>query len=379
MENLETKIAALQAQLDNANKVGESVEGLKSELAEKQAAIANLDASVKEQAEEIKSLRKSLETSARKTLGQILREKKAYIEEKMASGANRFSVEVKAAGDFAAANIVNNTLSLQLDTNVAAPARPAFAGIDVLGISPRTADKLSWVEADMTEAVGYVGELIGNTNKTTGVLTQVNRNFAKLVTQVAISTEMVDWLEFLVDWVENEGKNIVLNKFDAELFKGDSASGHIYGLVSNNTPFAAQATGVADANIKDVITQAISQAKKNGRNADVVFCSYASEWKLRNIKDADGNYIYNPESGMIGQVRVHPTINLTDDQLIVMDRACARPFAGNSYELEFARNANLDGWDVYFRLAGQQKITAAGKEGIIYVANITTAITAIAA
>lgn len=47
------------------------------------------------------------------------------------------------------------------------------------------------------------------------------------------------------------------------------------------------------------------------------------------------------------------------------------------YELELERVAGKDGWNCWLRKAFQVKVPAPEKKGVIYVANVTTEITAI--
>ena len=81
---------------------------------------------------------------------------------------------------------------------------------------------------------------------------------------------------------------------------------------------------------------------------------------------------------MLSGVRLLPTSRLSTGEILVADTNCAEVYAGNSYELEFIRNGAYDAYDVYFRKAAQTKVPTANKKGLIYVASVSTAITALA-
>ena len=105
--------------------------------------------------------------------------------------------------------------------------------------------------------------------------------------------------------------------------------------------------------------------------------SYGTLAKLRGVKNAQGNYLYNELTGMFGQVTVYPSDQLTDTELLVADSYCAEIIFAPLYELEFSRQASTDSWRVDLRRHVQVKLPTAKKNGVVYVANVSTAITSI--
>ena len=142
------------------------------------------------------------------------------------------------------------------------------------------------------------------------------------------------------------------------------------------TAFSALGT-YTDANIADVIFDAAMQAAKEGFNANAVFCTWAEYATLLNVKDKDGNRLFNQATQTIGGMRVYPNGRMDAGELLVADTGCAEVFGGRSFELEFIRNGVYDAYDVYYRRAAQVKVTTANKKGLIYVASVATAIAAI--
>ena len=182
-------------------------------------------------------------------------------------------------------------------------------------------------------------------------------------------------------WAQTEAMEFINDKVDSEVWNGagndTNAKKKIYGLKSQATAFEKVAT-YENANVGDVILDADAQAKKNGYVANVAIVSFGTEAELKGVKDANGNYIYNQLTGMFNGVRILPSAAIGADEILVADSRCARVLRRPSIEVEITRDADLDGWKVNVRKAAQTKVKAAHKKGLIYVANKTAAITAIA-
>jgi HK97 family phage major capsid protein len=171
------------------------------------------------------------------------------------------------------------------------------------------------------------------------------------------------------------------DKVDSEVWNGagndTNAKKKIYGLKNQATAFEKVGT-YANANVGDVILDAVAQAKKNGFVANVAIVSFATEAELKGIKDANGNYIYNQLTGMFGPVRILPSASIGEAEILVADSRCAKVLRRPSIEVEITRDADLDGWKVNVRKSAQTKVKTAHKKGLIYVADKAAAITAIA-
>ena len=392
-EQAQNEAAAAKAE---AAAVKAEAEAMKGELAKKdtelkeaQNNINNLDASVKEQAASIKDLKAALKGAKsvdfKTAMRNALEEKRADMQKMFDSNAKSFemTVELKdAAAIGTLTNITpNNFLGVAVDPVSYAAAPVANAFIMAFGIRPRTANKLGWIESTNQPVVDYVAELAQNTNLSDVDFYEKQRAFGKLATKMQISTEFEDWFEQLYNFCVNEGVRMIENKLDAEIAKGAGVDvtypNKIYGLVSQATAFDALAHGVTAPNIADVVMDAAAQIAMKGFSANAVFMTWADYRKLESLKDNNGNYIYDRARGMMGGIRVWQTSRLNAGELLVADTNAAEIYAGNSYELEFIRNGAYDAYDVYFRRAAQVKVTTPNAKGLIYVASVASAISAL--
>lgn len=392
-EQAQNEAAAAKAE---AAAVKAEAEAMKGELAKKdtelkeaQNNINNLDASVKEQAASIKDLKAALKGAKsvdfKTAMRNALEEKRADMQKMFDSNAKSFemTVELKdAAAIGTLTNITpNNFLGVAVDPVIYAAAPVANAFIMAFGIRPRTANKLGWIESTNQPVVDYVAELAQNTNLSDVDFYEKQRAFGKLATKMQISTEFEDWFEQLYNFCVNEGVRMIENKLDAEIAKGAGVDvtypNKIYGLVSQATAFDALAHGVTAPNIADVVMDAAAQIAMKGFSANAVFMTWADYRKLESLKDNNGNYIYDRARGMMGGIRVWQTSRLNAGELLVADTNAAEIYAGNSYELEFIRNGAYDAYDVYFRRAAQVKVTTPNAKGLIYVASVASAISAL--
>lgn len=392
-EQAKTEAQAAKAEAAAAKANAEAIKG---ELAEKenelktaQTNIDNLDASVKEQAETIKELKEALKST--KSVGfkaafrAALEEKKAEMKKLFDSKTDKFEMklELKSASSIGTSLIDDNyRLSVSDDPTIYATAPVSNAFILAFGIRPRTANKLGWVESTNTPVVDYVSELASNTNKSDVSFAEKTRAFGKLCTLMQISTEFEDWFEQLYNYCVNEGVRMIDNKLDAEIYSGagddSSYPNKIYGLQGQATAFSAlAAAAVDDATIADVILDAAAQIAKSGFNANAAFMPWAEYRQLMSVKDANGNYIFDQVRSMLGPIRIWPSTRLSSGEILVADTNAAEIYAGNGFELEFIRNGAYDAYDVYFRKAAQVKVPTANKLGLIYVADVDTAIAAL--
>ena len=399
-QSAEQAKAEAQAAKAEAAAAKAEAEAAKNELASKvaelktaQTNIDNLDASVKEQAASIKELKKALESvksvSFKSAFRAALMEKKADIEKALNSKAEKFEavLELKTAYPIGTGNVdPNNRLSVMADPTVYAAVPAANVFILAFGLRPRTANKLGWIESTNQAAVDYVTELAQNTNLSDVSFSEKTRAFGKLATLVRISTEFEDWFEQLYNYCVNQGVRMIEDKLDEEIWKGvgaDSGAGtspnKVYGLKSQATAFSALAAhSVAKANEADVIFDAVDQIGKEGFHANAAFVTWAIFRAIKSLKDDNGNYLYDKISGMLSGIKIYPTTRLSSGEILVADTNAAEVYAGNSFELEFIRNGAYDAYDVYFRKAAQTKVPTPNKKGLIYVASVATAITALA-
>ena len=373
MENMEMKQALETAQAE-----------LKAtrETAEKQAQeINNLDASIKAQQEVINDLKASIKEKKEMTFADAvkaaLEENKDKIEkmfeEKRGGSSVRMEVKLGAAGVGASA------YGTAVDTLVGSQPHTARAFLTAFGEEVVTGDKAAWLDGSYTNNADYVEELAAATDSEANA-SEVIRQFGKIATRLLLSSELNDWMGEIYNWAQNEAVEFINDKVDSEVWNGagndTNAKKKIYGLKSQATAFAKVGT-YADANVGDVILDAVAQAKKNGFVANVAICSFATEAELKGLKDNNGNYIYNQLTGVFGPVRILPSAAVGEKEILVADSRCAKVLRRPSIEVEITRDADLDGWKVNVRKSAQTKVKTGHKGGLIYIADKATAITAI--
>lgn len=354
------------------------------ETAEKQSQeINNLDESIKAQQVVIEELKASLKQKKEMTFADALKaaleENKDKIEklfaEKNAGASVRMDVKMTAAGVNAQA------YGTQVDTVVGSAPHATRAFLTAFGEEVVNGDKAAWLDGTFTNNADYVDELTAAQDSDASA-NEVIRQFGKIATRLLLSSELNDWMTEIYNWAQTEAVEFINDKVDAEVWNGagndTNAKRKIYGLKNQATAFSKLAT-YANANVGDLILDAVAQAKKNGYAANVAIVSFGTEAELKAVKDANGNYIYNQLTGMFGPVRVLPSAAVAEAEILVADSRCARVLRRPSIEVEITRDADLDGWKVNVRKSAQTKVKEAHKKGLIYVADKVTALAAIKA
>lgn len=373
MENMEMKQALETAQAElRATR----------ETAEKQAQeINNLDASIKAQQEVINDLKASIKEKKEMTFADAVkaaleenRDKiEKMFEEKRGGSSVRMEVKLGAAGVGASA------YGTAVDTLVGSQPHTARAFLTAFGEEVVAGDKAAWLDGSYTNNADYVEELAAAADSEANA-SEVIRQFGKIATRLLLSSELNDWMGEIYNWAQNEAVEFINDKVDSEVWNGagndTNAKKKIYGLKSQATAFA-KVGSYADANVGDVILDAVAQAKKNGFVANVAICSFATEAELKGLKDNNGNYIYNQLTGVFGPVRILPSTAVGEKEILVADSRCAKVLRRPSIEVEITRDADLDGWKVNVRKSAQTKVKTGHKGGLIYIADKATAITAI--
>lgn len=375
--------ADLKNAVDQAAEAKSTAEKLAAELKTANESIDNLDQSVKELKNENESLKKAMQAKEAKTFGdallELLEQNKSSIEAFVAAENKQYGT---MSFKLSTANITGTSLGIQQDTTVHADKIAALAFYNRFRKVARAGNIIEWLEGSDTDNTGYVGELTAPSTANAYAITGKTRQFAKLASFIEVSQETTDWFNLIYQWARTTGIQRILKKADELIWSGDGNDStnktHVYGIkTQGSTAFAATGAKYKNATVADVILDAVAQVKKNGFMANTVFVPYALEAQIRGLKDANGNYLYNQVSGMLGQVQVIPSADLGATELVVCDDTCVEIVERGQYELELERLAGKDGYNVWLRKAMQVKVPAAEKKGVIYVSNVTTAITAI--
>jgi HK97 family phage major capsid protein len=377
LESLEQKAASAEQRAVAAEQKAAEKE---QEIKTAQENINNLDASVKAQQVLIEGLQNAMAEKKAETfagaLKAALEENKDKIEKMFEEkrGGSSVRMEVKAA-------TANTTAyGTQVDPAVGSAPHVTRAFLAAFGEEVVNGDKAAWLDGTFTNNADYVDELVAAADSDANA-NEVVRQFGKIATRLLLSSELKDWMAEIANWAQTEAMEFINDKVDSEIWNGvgndSNAKKKIYGLKGQATAFAKIGT-YTNANVGDVILDAVAQAKKNGFAANVAIVSFGTEAELKGIKDANGNYIYNQLTGMFGAVRVLPSNAVAEGEILVADSRCAKVLRRPSIEVEITRDADLDGWKVNVRKSAQTKVKTPHKKGLIYVADKAAAITAIA-
>ena len=362
-EEMEKKLQEMKEGKEDAEKMQTSIDNLDNSIKDLEAKIEEM----KKKEQEVKDFATALDAA--------LTESKSDIEAMMKKNDGRISLK------FATTNVTHQSFGVQQAQGVDAAAILPYAFLTNLPRVQRTGTKVAWLEGSETDNTGYIQEIAAGTESTFAV-TEKQRNYAKIGTYLKISSELQSFLPLVADWAKNYAYGKLQAKADNLVFNGVGVDvtkpSEVYGIKGSATAFSALGT-YDNANVADVILDAVCQAAKDGYIANLAFVSYKQLTALRGLKDTAGNYIYNQATGMLGQVRIVPSVALADAEVLVLDSTCVTIYEGNQYELEVSRIAAEDAWGVYLRKSIQVVIGAAAKKGVIYVANVATAIAAITA
>lgn len=375
----EKKAADLKSELDAKGK----------ELDEAKSNIDNLDKSIKSQDETIKELQKSIKAQPMGEKARVIAALNEQKEDIMAflrtKDSGRKTFYLKVGGDVATSNITpqqgSQVWGSVMDPGIAAAPRMQNAFLMAFGIKQLPGARLVWRESSVTDKVGYVAELATNSNDASYAFTEKFRLPAKLATFMLISSEVEQWFPEIVNFVSVDAPRAILNKIDAEVYNGagnDSTKpNEVYGVYGAATEHVKQTpVAVSNATIADLILDCAAQIRAAGFNANVAIIPSAWEQTLKGIKDTTGAYLYDGVNHMLAGINIIPSSKITT-QMIVADDSVVDVFLGDTYELEFSRNAAQDAWRLDVRKLAQARVKSVLAAGVVKVASISTDIAAL--
>ncbi len=367
----------------------EEIQAKQEKIDAQEKSIENLDKTIKDQQEAIKALKDQLTDKEKVTLVGALKaavegrkeEIKSLLKANSGSLKVEFDYDETKADVTVADDITRIAWGSALDASIVGPRTTPNAFWDT--ITKETVNGLffNWLEGTYTDATAYVDELAVMADSEAKA-EEKTRKMAKFGAHLLLSSEVTDFFTALYDWARNMGQRKLDEFADAEIFAGTGADTSaatqkkVYGLQSQATAFAALGA-YANPTIADVLLDATAQAKKEGFNANIAWVSFADEASFRGIKDTTGHYLYNEATGMLGALRIVPSRQLTAGQVLVADLSVIKVKQRPVYELEIVRNAKQDGWDVYLRKSIQTLVKTPDKKGLIWIASLSAAITAI--
>lgn len=369
---------------DAREKAEKELKEAKEALKKAQEMIENLDKTAKEQEKKIEEMmraeaRRAVERKLEDRIVEVIlsKEAKEKFEKVIKNEQTSAKIEFKADSP----TITQSTFSVQQVPGVSSARYLPNAFLDMLNKVQITAEKLSWLEGNYTTHVGYVDRLTKVGTDDTATVAEKTRGWGKLASRLPISSENQNWLATIVAWAKNEGVRNMLSKVDTEIINGDgdetASNKHISGLKTQGSTAFAKFTQYPEPTIAEVLFDAAKQAQKKGFFANMAFVSMEIEAQLQTLKDKNGNFIYNQVTGMLGQLRIIASSKLTEKEAYVLDSNCVSVYEKGAYEMELVRDADIDGYIFHLRGHFQVKVSTEDKKGVIYIADVTTALTEI--
>lgn len=302
---------------------------LKAELsAEQKSEIAKANESMKEFVSKEVANQLLEQTNKGGNQTQTLEEEIKANKEKinaLAKGDKNVEVELKALSN--RASIANNTEAVRL------------SGIGQLGVKLRalydffpkvqvgngnnngTIAYIDWDEDTTVRAAAIVAEG-GTFPESTAKFAEYTKKLQKIGDTLPVTEEFMED-EVLASSELSKFVNINVNTvIDTKIAVGAGGANDIEGLYTASPTYTPVASGITDANIKDLVRKMRTAiVKTRGSKYQPNFVSANSETIDRYFlkKDANNNYMFDSETGTIAGLAIVEDNNLADNTLVVGD------------------------------------------------------------
>lgn len=280
-----------------------------------------------------------------------------------------------------------------LTTKIYADASPRNAFVQLFSRInvPDDKNRIMYNDASYTDGTGYAEEMKSHTNTDAATLTGKYRELAKLGAVLPFSAESAEDFGYFLAWAQTKAQQGIAAKLDTLLWDGDGVDAsqpkHIYGLKKSGvTAFNAATAGVAGSvsapNIADLILAMKTQAKVETNDSmapNYVLMNYATEFKMRTLKNTLGDYITVLPNGALSVhgMTIIPTPKLSASELVVLDSTTLQLHDKRNITMEIERVPETDSYRLWLWYRGQTLVTRPDMKANIYVANIDTALAAI--
>lgn len=300
-------------------------------------------------------------------------------------------IELKADNQIATSVYTGNVSRTQEVAPVMFPRlRPtAFLGQPGIrtGVVESGKSILLWTVGAYTSNAGYVGEFtaIADGNAATG--TEKTRKMAKLGARQIITQETMEDLPQFAQRVQAKLMETIQLKFDELVLAGlgnDSTKPtEVYGLkTAQMTAFdSTKVFPVENPNVADLVDACATQAELNQYKTNTVWMNPKLANKLRRTKDNTGQYIVNQlitGELVMGGHRVITNTGIGANEMIVGDAAAIQIWFKRNFTMKLEDKPDLDAMAMYIYLRAQVLVEDDDIKGLIYVADVDTALQAIA-
>jgi HK97 family phage major capsid protein len=387
---METKVQEIESAIkkaqNEATEAKTSVEAVEAKMEEK---FNNVDETLKEMKKAMEKKEEKKEMTAEMAFKSILEgaEFKEALANLKEGKSSRFVTEVKTATS-AITGDVNRT---QQNMTVYGPT---FAGAAFINRLPKYvvgADKnrIVYCNASFVDNTDYVGEGAAVATANTGAVVEKYREVAKIGSKLEFTAEMMSDANYFLNWLRNQSVLAINAKVDSLVWGGDGADGanakHVYGIKGAATAFSAAAAGhegnVENADIYSLLLACKAQieiATNGAYSPNVVFVHPSVYTRIRGLRNANGDQItVNDIKNFLG-CEIVSTTRLAAGEACVADLNAIQLHEKLGFELEVERIASTDSYAMHLRWRGNVVIPDEAKKAVIYVANIDTAVSAIA-
>ena len=179
--------------------------------------------------------------------------------------------------------------------------------------------------------------------------------------------------------------DVNVNTFiDAQIINGAGTGETLTGLLASTPDYTPVASGIAGANIKDLVRKmrtAIVKGRGSKYSPDIVVMNSDTFDRYYLAKDLDNNYLFDTANGTIAGLFVVEDNNMPDNQLVVGDRRFATIYEKSGIVLsEGTVNAQFtsDSKTIKARKRMAMLIRVVDQTGFLHCTNVTTALTTLA-
>lgn len=248
----------------------------------------------------------------------------------IAKGDKKTEVTVKAVTT--RASIADNTSSVRLNTigQLGVKLRALydiFAKVLVGdGNHNGTISYVDWDEATTVRAAEIVAEG-GTFDESTASFAEYTKKLQKVGDTLPVTEEFFEDEVLAASELTNFLATNVNTRIDEKIAVGAGGANDIEGLFTASPTYTAVASGIVDANIKDLVRKMRTAIVKTrgskyqpnfvAANSDVI-----DQYFLK--KDANNNYLFDSETGTIAGLQIVEDNNLDDNTLVVGDSRYGR-------------------------------------------------------
>lgn len=403
-QELKQELANMLNDFKKSLPVGVSAEDLTAKMAEFETKLAE-KFTPKDYSGELEALKTAMleieSKVARKSSERRKSVAEAILDTLKEKGVNNYAdlkklkdqeIELKADNQIATSVYTGNVSRTQEVAPVMFPRlRPtAFLGQPGIrtGVVESGKSILLWTVGAYTSNAGYVGEFtaIADGNAATG--TEKTRKMAKLGARQIITQETMEDLPQFAQRVQAKLMETIQLKFDELVLAGlgnDSTKPtEVYGLkTAQMTAFdSTKVFTVVDPNVADLVDACATQAELEQYKTNTVWMNPKLANKLRRTKDSTGQYIVNQlitGELVMGGHRVITNTGIGANEMIVGDAAAIQIWFKRNFTMKLEDKPDLDAMAMYIYLRAQVLVEDDDIKGLIYVADVDTALQAIAA